>query len=371
MRVVILTSSRADYGIYLPLIKKIKNNVLFETKLLAFGTHLSEFHGATYKQIESDGFSIDYKLDTVPDSDTPLSISIAIGDSIKKFAQFWENHGNEFDLAICLGDRYEMFAAVVAGIPFQISFAHFHGGETTLGAIDNVFRHSITLASKYHFTATKASADRVKELIQSDLNVYNVGSLSLDNISTIKLLTLEDFKEKWGIDMSKRTILITFHPETVRNKENFKFGTELIKVIKDMREYQIIITMPNADTSGNLIRQLFIQEFTTSERVFLVENLGTQSYFTAMKYCSFMLGNTSSGIIEASSFGKYVINIGDRQKGRDSGPNVIHTSIIAEKIEEAIRKIEKSPKLKNENIYYNGGAADKVIEVLLFHKTNI
>ena len=371
MRVAILTSSRADYGIYLPLIKKLKSNILFETKLIVFGTHLSELHGATIKQILKDGFNIDYKLDTVPDSDTPVSISLAIGETIKKFAQFWENHQNDFDLVICLGDRYEMFAAVMAGIPFQISFAHFHGGETTLGAIDNVFRHSITFASKYHFTATNTSAKRVKELIETDLNVHYVGALSLDNISLIKLLTLEEFMEKWGIDLSKKTILITFHPETIANKENFKFGTELIKAINNLKVYQILITMPNADTSGNLIRQLFIQEFETINRVFMVENLGPQSYFTAMNYCSFMLGNTSSGIIEASSFSKYVINIGDRQKGRESGPNVIHTPITAEDIEAAVKAIENLPKLDNENIYYNGGAADKVIEVLEFNKTNI
>jgi GDP/UDP-N,N'-diacetylbacillosamine 2-epimerase (hydrolysing) len=371
MRVAILTSSRADYGIYFPLIKKLKENTFFELNLIVFGTHLSAFHGATYKQIESDGFDIDFRIDTVPDTDSPLSISLSIGETIKKFAEFWEKHENVFDLVFCLGDRYEMFAAVTAGIPFQISFAHFHGGETTLGAIDNVFRHSITLASKYHFTATEVSKVRVQELIKSDLNIYNIGALSLDNISMTKLLTVEEFKKKWGIDLLKKTILLTFHPETIANKENLKFGTELVKAINNLKAYQILITMPNADTSGNLIRHIFLKQFTGSDRVFLVENLGTKSYFTAMSYCCFMLGNTSSGIIEASSFGRYVINIGDRQKGRDSGPNVIHTSIDAEKIVEVVNEIENLPELKKENIYYNGGAADKVIEVLQIYRTNI
>jgi GDP/UDP-N,N'-diacetylbacillosamine 2-epimerase (hydrolysing) len=371
MKIIILTSSRADYGIYLPLLKKLKENNLFEIKLLAFGTHLSEFHGATYRQIESDGFKIDYKIDSVPDSDTPLSISHAIGVTIKKFARFWDEYENEFDIALCIGDRYEMFAAVTAGIAFQIPFAHIHGGEISLGSIDNIFRHSITLASKYHFTATKSSQERVRELIQSEINVYNVGALSLDNISMIKLLTVDEFNEKWGINLLRKTILVTFHPETIRNKENLNFGKELIKIINKFCSYQILITMPNADTSGNLIRKLFTKEFAKSDRVFLVENLGTQSYFTAMNFSSFMLGNTSSGIIEASSFGKYVINIGDRQKGRECGSNVIHSEINAESIEKAIKKIHQLPKIKSENIYYNGGAADKIIEVLKFHKKYI
>ncbi|MEJ7694372.1 UDP-N-acetylglucosamine 2-epimerase [Daejeonella sp.] len=369
MRIAILTSSRADYGIYLPLLKKLKKEPFFNLSLIVFGTHLSVSHGNTFKEIEKDGFEIEFKLNTVPEFDSPGAISDAIGETIKLFSKFWMQQKDEFDLVFCLGDRYEMFAAVVAGIPLQIAFAHIHGGETTLGAIDNVFRHSITLASKFHFAATAMSAARVKELISTNENVYNVGSLSLDNLKKLNLLTIDEFKVKWGIDLSKSTILTTFHPETVAMNKNELFTGELIIALKSLTGYQVLITMPNADTLGSSVRRKLIEEFQYSEHVFLIENLGSQSYFTAMKFCSYMLGNTSSGIIEASSFGKYVINIGDRQKGRESGPNVIHTPIDAHAILQTVKDIETFPNLRSVNIYYNGGAADKVIEVL--HSTYI
>ncbi len=368
MNIAILTSSRADYGIYLPLIKKLKQNSRFGLRMIVFGTHLSELHGATYRQIEADGFNIDYKLETAPDDDSPVAIALSIGDTIKKFAQFWNDHRGEFDLVLCLGDRYEMFAAVTAGIPFSVSFAHFHGGETTLGAIDNVFRHTITIASKYHFASTEENVDRIKELIESDTNVYNVGALSLDNLGSINLLTIENFKEKWEIDLSVPTILTTFHPETIAIEENQGYTFELIEAIRGLPHYQVLITMPNADTSGLMLRQMLIEAFTGSNRVFMIENLGSQSYFTAMKFCSFMLGNTSSGIIEAASFGKYVIDLGNRQKGRVAGENIIHIPIDAELIKSTVKVLETLPPVSLENIYYNGGAADKVIDILQSHK---
>lgn len=367
MKVGILTSSRADFGIYLPLLNALKSDDFFNLEIIAFGTHLSSSHGLTINQIVSSGFDVSYKIDSMMLSDTPEAIATAIGLTMIKFASFWEIHHEEFDVVFCLGDRYEMFAAVMAGIPFEIKFAHLHGGEKTLGAIDNVFRHCVSHASKLHFASTEAYADRLTKLLDENQMIYNVGALSLDNLTQLKLLDVEEFKEKWGLSLKKKTILVTFHPETVGSGRNEYYAKELIAVIKLKNEYQYLITMPNADTSGNVIRQLFKEELGTLENVFLIENLGIQSYFTAMKYCTFLLGNTSSGIIEAASFKKYVINLGSRQKGRACGENVLQTEIKIDSILSSICQVEQLGDFLGDNIYFSENVAFKIIGELKEH----
>ena len=364
MKVGILTSSRADFGIYLPLLKRLAANPEFEMKIIAFGTHLSGFYGNTAQEIINNGFDIDYKVESMLLTDSSNAVATSIGLTILKFADFWQNNSEDFDIVFCLGDRYEMLAAVIAGVPFQIKFAHLHGGEITLGAIDNVFRHTITLASAYHFVSTEVYAKRVADIIGSSKNIYNVGALSLDNLGSVELFTFDGFKTKWNVDLSFPTVLVTFHPETVAFEMNGIYTDELVAALKQLDEYQILITMPNADTNGNLIRQKMIDNFGKQDNVHLVENLGTKGYFTAMKYCSFLLGNTSSGIIEAASFSKYVINIGNRQLGRECGVNVIHCKIDKNEIADAIKKVERLPKLDGKNIYGKGDASEKVYDIL-------
>jgi GDP/UDP-N,N'-diacetylbacillosamine 2-epimerase (hydrolysing) len=364
MRIGILTSSRADFGIYLPLLKKLRDDNFFDLKIIAFGTHISVFHGETIKNITALDFEVDYKIESMLLTDSSESISTAIGLTTIKFAAFWNQFAHEFDVIFCLGDRYEMFAAVTAAIPFNLHFAHIHGGETTTGAIDNVFRHAITLASKYHFVSTDQYKIRVAQLIDSEEHIYNVGALSLDNLKDIHLLSVEEFKAKWNVDLSLKTILMTFHPETVNTCKNHDYAMELINVITGNPEYQFLITMPNADTSGNSLRKTFNDLLKNARHVHLIENLGSQSYFTAMKSCAFLLGNTSSGIIEAASFGKYVINLGDRQKGRASSKNVLHVPVEFHSIQNAIQKIENSINFVGTNIYYQKDSADQIIEIL-------
>ncbi|MFN4976239.1 MAG: UDP-N-acetylglucosamine 2-epimerase [Bacteroidota bacterium] len=364
MRVAVLTSSRADFGIYMPLLVELRDDPFFCLEIIVFGTHLSEIHGYTINDIISSGFEASHLLETVPRCDSPEAIASSIGETIKKFSLFWKEHKSNFDLIFCLGDRYEMFASVIAGIPFQLKFAHIHGGEITLGAIDNILRHSITLASKVHFAATYASAEVIGKLTGHNKHIFNVGSLSLDNIEKLKLLSLDEFCYKWKIDLSIPTILTTFHPETVNFESNGEYAENLIASIHKLDTYQFLVTMPNADTSSQIIRERFIQEFNDSKRVVLVENLGAVSYFSAMKFCKLLLGNTSSGIIEAASFGKYVINLGDRQKGREYGPNVFHIPIICDQIVNAVKRIEKSANPGRNNLYYNGGAANQIVKIL-------
>jgi GDP/UDP-N,N'-diacetylbacillosamine 2-epimerase (hydrolysing) len=363
MRVALLTSSRADYGIYLPLLKKLAADPFFELKIIAFGTHLSHFHGYTLKQIQQDGFEVYKTVESLVLGDSPEAISSAIGLTQLKFASIWAEEKDKLDLIISLGDRYEMFAAVMAAIPFNIPVAHLHGGETTLGAIDNTFRHAITLASQLHFTSTETHAARVKELTGQTGKVYNVGALSLDNMQDMQLLSQEKFRKKFGIDISIPSVLVTFHPETVSFEANLQYTDELIAALKEL-DHQIIITMPNADTMGSAIRQKLLAFAEQDPKVKTVESFGTLGYFSCMQHCSFLIGNTSSGIIEAASFGKYVINVGDRQLGREGSANVFHCPVEKNAILEVARKIESLPAFTGENIYGAGNSATKIIAAL-------
>lgn len=364
MKVLVLTSSRADFGIYLPLLKELEKDPFFKMEILAFGTHLSKEHGYTIDDIKQNGFKVKYKIETIPEDDSIFEVTTSMGITTMLFAEFWEKKYKSFDVVFCLGDRYEMFAAVAAGIPYQIPFAHLHGGETTLGAIDNVFRHSISLASKYHFVATSSNERRLADILGNEEGIHLVGALSLDNLNNFDVLPIKEFEQNFEIDLSLNTILCTVHPETVGNVENHQNVIELILAVEALEDYQFVITLPNADSHSFEMRMAMMVHFQYNERVKMVENLGTKGYFSAMHHCAMLLGNTSSGIIEAASFGKYVIDLGDRQKGREAGENVFHVPFETDKIIEKVREIEKLPKWTKGNLYNNGGAVGRIIEVL-------
>lgn len=362
MKIGVLTSSRADYGIYNPLLKELQSDPFFDLQIIAFGTHLSAQYGNTLNQIIKDGYGISAKVDTMPNGDTAQDISKAIGKTIIEFSKVWaEQH---FDLVFALGDRYEMFSAVSAALPFNIKIAHIHGGETTLGAIDNAFRHCITSMAQLHFTAAEPYKERVVEIIGSDKNVYNVGALSIDNIKQIRLLSIYEFNLKYGIDLKRPSILITFHPETVSFEKNKEYISEIIDALAELKEYQLIITMPNADTMGLYIRDKFNSFIENSSNAIGVENFGVQGYLSCIKHCKLMLGNTSSGFIEAAGFNKPVVNLGDRQKGRIITPNIFSTPIKKTAILGCVNMAMQYNSFKNIHIYGNGQAAGKICNVL-------
>lgn len=366
VHIAVLSSSRADFGIYLPLLRKIlQSKHVFDLKIIAFGSHLSKFHGHTRDEMLLHGFKPDFEIATLLTNDRPDDISTAYALTALKFADFWSYHAKDFDWVLCLGDRFEMAAAVAAGIPFAINFAHIHGGETTLGAIDNIYRHSITLASKLHFVSAFPFRQKIKELTGTDENTFVTGALSLDHLDELKLLSPDDFLEKWHIDLNKPTILITIHPETVAYDKNEIYALECGHALNVLsKRFQLIITMPNADTNGTIYRNMFekLKDFNNSE-IYLIENFGTQSYFTCMKYCKLMIGNSSSGILEAASFQKYVINLGDRQMGRLSGRNVINVPFDRGMI---IEKAEKYATMcfEESNLYKLGNASSIILKHL-------
>ena len=366
VKVGILTSSRADYGIYLPLLRAIQSDPFFEMHLLVFGSHLSEKFGYTASQIESDGFKISHRLCPSPENDAPGDIVKSMAKTMITFTELWERES--FDLIIALGDRYEMFSAVSSTVPFNISVAHIHGGETTLGAIDNVFRHSLTSMSKLHFTSCEEYKSRVVEIKGSEKGVYNVGALSYDTLAGMHFFTVEEFYEKYKIDLEKQTILFTFHPETISYKKNEEFIQTLIELLGELKKYQIVITMPNADTAGNIIRVNLKSFIKNRPNVFCIESFGSAGYLSCMKYCSFMLGNTSSGFVEASWFPKPVINVGERQKGRILTSNIISCGLVKKEIVEAIKRIEKI-ELKSIEKHYGDGNTSQRIKAIIKNLT--
>jgi GDP/UDP-N,N'-diacetylbacillosamine 2-epimerase (hydrolysing) len=363
MKIGVLTSSRADFGIYLPLLKLFKKDPFFELTIIAFGTHGSPYHGETVSEIQEYGFE---KIDLIQSlllNDNPNGISTSYGLTVIKFSEYWSE--NEFDLVFCLGDRFEMSAAVQAGIPFGVHLAHIHGGETTLGAIDNIYRHQITLASSLHFPSTELYKKKIESIIGEDGNIYSVGALSLDGIDDFQFMKEEEFRNKFGIPDSPY-ILITIHPETVNLNKNKQYALEMKATLQELsREYLLVITMPNADTSGKIFRNA-IHELKNElpDDLVCIENFGKANYFNAIKYSAFLLGNTSSGIIEAASFEKYVVNIGDRQKGRARGMNVIDCTFKKSEILDTVDQVKGLGSFQGENIYRKEDTAKNMINIL-------
>ena len=364
MKIGLLTSSRADYSIYFPLIKRLIADAEIDLEIIAFGSHLSEKHGYTLNDILKDNIEVKHILEgTFPENDNPLSISLSMASTIAVFSKFWDEH--TYDFVFALGDRFEMFAACLAGLPFNINIAHIHGGEKTDGAIDDALRHSLSHIAKVHFTAAEEYKLRVIRLKESEKNVYNVGALSFENFKNLPLLSIEAFNERFGIDLSKPSILITIHPETVSFEKNQNHIHEITSALEEIKGYQLIITMPNQDTMGNLIRQAlykFIED--NSHKAIGVESFGTLGYLSCMKHCSFMLGNTSSGFGEASFFPKYVVNLGNRQSGRILNSNIHSIPIEKEEIIKAIESYNPVDLETFQSVYGKGDASAEIMKLI-------
>lgn len=365
VRIGVLTSSRADFGVYLPLIKAMNNSESFSIQIIAFGTHVSKFHGYTLTEIESAGFSdIDVVVSTLT-SDTENAISTSSALTSLKFADYWELNSSRFDWVLCLGDRYEMFAAVVAGVPYGIKFAHFYGGDYSPGAIDNVYRNCLSNCSSLHFVSTKVCADRLERMLPDEQTIQVVGIMSLEEtLNTHEGLSKEDFSKKWGVHFNRPTILTTIHPETIEPHKNENHAIVLLNSMRELiLEFDFIVTMPNSDTNGIVYRKILQQvknEFPNN--IALIENFGLQDYFSCMKYSNILLGNTSSGISEAASFGKFVVNVGDRQKGRSYNENVFSVPFDKNKMVSTIKELISRGEYKGENIYFKPNSIQSIME---------
>lgn len=364
-KISVLTSSRADYSIYRPLLQLLQQQPGVKLQIVAFGTHTATEFGHTVDAIRNDGFHVEKELPFVLDATSPASVAFSMAKTMEDFSVVWQQL--PANIIVCLGDRYEMFAAVAASIPFAIPVAHIHGGETTLGATDNIFRHSLTHMSTLHFTGTEAYREKVIALTGSEKGVFNTGALSIDNLNTLTLLSTEEFYTLFKVDLNKPTLLTTFHPETVSFEKNVCYAKELSAALEKLsRQFQVIITMPNADTMGNVIRaQMQSLAASKSDKVFAFENLGTIGYLSAMKHCSMLVGNTSSGFVEASYFPKWVVNLGSRQSGRFLTKNIQSIPVEKDQIINTVMRLNERPVPSLAHPYGTGQAARQITKHLL------
>lgn len=363
----VVTGSRAEYGLLRRLIKKIKNESNLDLQIIATGMHLSPKYGLTYKEIEEDGYKIDKKIDIQLISDSRSAISKSTGLGLVEFSDVF-NELNP-DIVILLGDRFEIFSAAIAATFLNIPIAHIHGGETTEGAFDEAIRHSITKMSRWHFVASQEYKKRVIQLGENPKFVYNVGSLGIEAIKKIDLLSKNDLKSSLDIKFSKKNILVTYHPETLSKVSSHIYFKELIASLNEFKDIYIIFTMPNADPGSSKIQSL-INNFLLKnpKRSISFISMGQLSYLSTMKYVDGVMGNSSSGLIEAPSLNIGTINIGDRQKGRLKANSVINCLPSKKSIIDGINKLysEKFQKnlLKVKNPYGDGNVSDKIIKIL-------
>jgi len=365
-KICVVTGSRADYGLLRWLMQEIKEDPDLELQILATGMHLSETFGSTYKEIESDGFKINEKIAVLNGEDSGLSLAKSIGLGISGCAEALERL--KPDLIIVLGDRFEIFAAATAALVLTIPVAHLHGGEVTVGAFDESFRHSITKMSHVHFVAAEEYKNRVIQLGENPEMVFNVGGLGVDAISKIKLLTKEEFEKKRGVSFSKRSLLITFHPVTLDDGSAEKQMNELLSALSELNETTLIFTLPNADTGGSLIITEIEKFVEDHSNAYSFKSLGQVDYFSCINLVDGVVGNSSSGLTEVPSFRKGTINIGDRQKGRLFATSVINVEPTKEEIKKGLSKLYSDSFRANlpstENPYGSAGSASKIHKIV-------
>lgn len=360
----VVTVGRSDYGIYLPLLRLIAADPELKLWVYASGTHLAIEFGMTVREIERDGFEIRERVDMELTSDTPEGIAHSMGVGVAGFAKAYAR--SRPDLLVVLGDRFDMFAAVVAAVPFRIPVAHLHGGELTRGAIDDALRHAITKMSHLHFTSTEAYARRVMQLGEESWRVTVSGAPSLDNLRNMELLSRLELEKLIGLPLDPAPVLVTLHPVTLEYEKAAWHAGELLAALEDVAR-PVVFTGTNADTGGRAIRQaidVFVKRHAGSR---FVENLGTRAYFSMMKHSAAMVGNSSSGVIEAASLELPVVNIGSRQEGRVRGANIIDVghgrAEVAAGLARALDPVFRASLCGQRNPCGDGHAAERIVAV--------
>ena len=321
-KICIITGTRAEYGLLYWLMQAVDVNKFLELQIIATGMHLSAEFGSTYQQIEQDGFIIDRKVEMLLSSDSEIGITKSIGLGVTGFADTLNDL--KPDLIVVLGDRFEIFSAVIAAMIAKIPVAHIHGGEITEGLIDEPIRHSITKMSHLHFTATEEYRNRVIQLGEQPDRVFNVGAVGVDNIKRLHLFSREKFEQSINFKLGKRNLLITFHPVTLEHNTSKEQFENLLRVLDEQVDTHLIFTKANADTNGRIINQMIDDYVAThTDKAVSFTSLGQLRYLSAMQYIDAVVGNSSSGLLEAPSFKIGTINIGDRQAGRIKAESVI------------------------------------------------
>ena len=366
-KICIVTGTRAEYGLFLPLLNLLKTDTTYTLQILVTGMHLSPEFGLTYEEIEKAGFVIDEKIEILLSSDTHVGTTKSTGLALISFADSFQRL--KPDWVVVLGDRFETFAAATAAYLAKIPIIHLHGGETTEGATDEALRHAITKMSYLHFTSTETHRNRVIQLGETPERVFNVGAIGLDNITSLNLLSRDDLSKSLDFSLDKPYILVTFHPVTLENNTAEQQFLLLLQALDKFEIMKIIFTLPNADADGRVIIKLieaYVKKNAHKAKAFT--SLGQLRYLSAVKHAAVVAGNSSSGIIEVPSFQVPTVNIGDRQKGRLQSTSVINAEPtegdIYQAIEQALSPTFKENCNKTINPYGTGNTAIKILGIL-------
>jgi GDP/UDP-N,N'-diacetylbacillosamine 2-epimerase (hydrolysing) len=346
--------------------QEIKNDKSLKLQLLVSGMHLSREFGLTYKEIKKDSFSIDKKVNIKLDSDKPEALCRSMGLGLEKFARAYMSLNP--DIVVILGDRFEAFAASTAAMICRLPIAHLHGGEATYGLIDEAIRHSITKMSHLHFTSTEEYRQRVIQLGEDPKRVFNVGAIGLDNIRGLKLLSRKELEHRSKFEFNKHNLLVTFHPVTLEYNTSKRQFRELLKALDGTKDTRIIFTKANADRGGRAINRM-IDKYVSKkqDKAASFASMGQLVYLSVMKIADAVVGNSSSGIIEAPSLKTATINIGDRQKGRLKAKTIIDSAPERKAIQQALKKVYSAGfqaslrKVANPYLKYNTAKSIKAI----------
>jgi UDP-hydrolysing UDP-N-acetyl-D-glucosamine 2-epimerase len=361
----IVTVGRSDFGVYRPILQRMLTESDLELRLYVSGMHLSQEHGYTVAEIEREGFPIEERIEMLLPSDTPESISKSVALGISGFAQLFATRPP--DILLAMGDRFEMYAASLAALPFRIPVAHLGGGEITEGAFDDALRHSMTKLSHLHFVLSEECAARVRQLGEEAWRIHICGAPSLDSLHNMRLLTAAELRTRLNLPLTMPFQLVTYHPVTLEYEDTRSQIENLLKAIEETG-LPVLFTAPNADTASRTIRASIESYVASHSDAWFIENLGTQNYFSVMAIADVMIGNSSSGLVEAPTFKLPVVNIGNRQKGRSRGANVIDAGYEPAAIGNAIRAA-LTPAFRESlrnlvNPYGTGNAAAIVVEEL-------
>jgi len=375
-KVALITSTRAEYGLFKPLIARLISDADIDLKVVVTGSHLLAKHGLTVSEIEKDRVSIDEKIDIYADEEQ--STSNVMANALRLFSSYF--HSKRPDAVIVLGDRYEILAVSIAAYNERIPICHIHGGETTEGAVDEAYRHAITKMSYLHFTSTEIYRKRVIQLGEAPDRVFNVGALGVENALNVDAMNIAEL-EAWinnllsmG-DTSKQEIRLTgkyaigtFHPVTLENNTEEAQVKELLGAIELNKDITYIFTAAGADAGGRAVNEILEEYEKDHDNFYFVPSLGMRGYLSAVKEAAFVIGNSSSGIIEVPSFHVPTINIGDRQKGRVCGKSVISCIPDKREIDMAIKKALSQDFLgsikEEKNLYGDGNTSGKIAGII-------
>jgi GDP/UDP-N,N'-diacetylbacillosamine 2-epimerase (hydrolysing) len=363
LRVAVVTVGRSDYGLYFPVLKILQNDREIELKLIVAAGHLDPKYGSTVHEIERDGFPIAARVPMKMQGDSREDVAMAIGVGVQEFTSAY--HQTQPDVVVLLGDRSEMIAAAIAALPSRIPIAHIHGGELTYGAIDDAIRHAITKLSHIHFAATTEYAQRIRQMGEEPWRVHVTGSPAIDSIRAFEPIPKIELDNEFALDLSS-TLLITYHPVTLEYSDRDSLSNLLAAVSES--GYSVLFTYPNADSHNTEIIERVRDFVSNRQNTKFVTNLGHRKYHSVQRYVAAMVGNSSSGIIEAGTFQLPVVNIGTRQEGRIRGAHVIDVDesrgAISRGIKTAMSTAFRQSLAGTENPYGNGRSAERIVSLL-------